>query len=345
MKPLANYFLPILILLLLGCTKEEQLDPIVLETNLGVWHVVSGTQDSIKVLEQDDEYVWAGTESNGLIKINKETFEVERIDKSNSGLRSNRITSLAYESSGERLWIGTQNSGLMSYRSDVWAVYDSLNGSLYNDHVTDIALFDVDVWVGTKSGLSRFNGNLWTTYFASITDLPSDDISKIAVSQYGALWVGTNDAGLMVGEPYNGAVYNTFNSPIKDNQVRAVAVDQSGIGYVATFNTYYKKDSYLWEEYDMTNSGIPSEFINAIVPDDDGTIYYATHGGFAYENRGSWTSYNSGNSPLPHNITDDCIIDEQGNVWIATFDGIAIYNPDGIRQTNVDALRSEIARE
>jgi ligand-binding sensor domain-containing protein len=60
-----------------------------------------------------------------------------------------------------------------------------------DDYVTAIAVApDGVAWFGTSSGVSRFDGETWTT-FTRFDGLAGDYVQSIAVAPDGTLWFGT----------------------------------------------------------------------------------------------------------------------------------------------------------
>jgi ligand-binding sensor domain-containing protein len=51
------------------------------------------------------------------------------------------------------------------------------------------------IWFGTDGGVSRFDGQTWTTYTEE-DGLAFSDVNVIAVDGEGALWFGTNGGGV-----------------------------------------------------------------------------------------------------------------------------------------------------
>src|SRR5205814_1660740 len=68
------------------------------------------------------------------------------------------------------------------------------NGLPQNDVKAVAQTPDGYLWIGTLSGLARFDGVVFTTYRRGHTvGLPSDAINALAVDTEGTMWVGTAD--------------------------------------------------------------------------------------------------------------------------------------------------------
>ena len=83
------------------------------------------------------------------------------------------------------------------------------------------------LWVGTRDGLARFDGNTFTTYHTSHTSgLPDNHITDLAVAEDGTLWVGT--AGGLAR--YRDGSFESLSDahPAVAGYIRAVTVGPNG---------------------------------------------------------------------------------------------------------------------
>jgi hypothetical protein len=128
-------------------------------------------------------------------------------------------------------------------------------------------------------------------------------------------------------------VYNTSNSGLPENYVRALAIDGQGNKWIGTLGGLAKFDGVNWTVYNTSNSGLPSNLVNAIAIDGQGNKWIGTYGGGLAKFDGvNWTVYNTSNSGLPSNIVWSIAIDGQGNKWIGT-DGGGLAKFDGVNWT------------
>jgi len=67
------------------------------------------------------------------------------------------------------------------------------NDGLANNSITGIAVTaNGIVWLGTRSGLSRFDGTTWTNYTEE-DGLANNRVNDVAVDQDGRAWMATNN--------------------------------------------------------------------------------------------------------------------------------------------------------
>ncbi len=112
-----------------------------------------------------------------------------------SGILSDTIYTLEVNGDGTQ-WIGT-DEGLNLHKTtltkDGWWVYLSDVG-LVNNHVQAIATDSTGlVWIGTRKGVSSFNGKeLWESFTVE-NGLSGNDIRDIAVDIDGSIWFATDN--------------------------------------------------------------------------------------------------------------------------------------------------------
>lgn len=139
-------------------------------------------------------------------------------------------------------------------------------------------------WIGTfKQGLIKYNGNA-TYYNSKNSTLPDSIVIRdIAVDKNDNIWLGS-DAGLIKYDRIEFTIYNTSNSPIAEDVVWSIAVDD---------------DNILWFSSCRFRQG-----------------------GLMKLDGQNWTLYTPENSELPSNSVCDVIVDSRNNKWIAMNDVI-----------------------
>lgn len=174
----------------------------------------------------DDEngFVWAGSDSSGLLKIDTKTKEVTQyindIEDENS-IPANQVGAIIRDIKGN-LWVGTTN-GLARYNEkndsfDVYKnkVYDK-NSLVYNDVRSIIEDREGVLWVGTYSGISIFDTESSIKYYnAGLDDgylLSENMVHGIYEDDEGYLWVGSRTKGVNIIDREN----NTSKSISMEN--------------------------------------------------------------------------------------------------------------------------------
>ena len=186
----------------------------------------------------DDEngFVWAGSDSSGLLKIDKNTKEVTQyinnIEDLNS-LPANQVGAIIRDSKGN-LWVGTTN-GLARYNEkndsfDVYKnkVYDK-NSLVYNDVRSIIEDREGVLWVGTYSGISIFDTESSIKYYnAGLDDgylLSENMVHGIYEDDEGYLWVGSRTKGVNIIDRENNtskSISMENNNVIQSNSINDI---------------------------------------------------------------------------------------------------------------------------
>ena len=186
----------------------------------------------------DDEngFVWAGSDSSGLLKIDKNTKEVTQyindIEDENS-IPANQVGVIIRDSKGN-LWVGTTN-GLARYNEkndsfDVYKnkVYDK-NSLVYNDVRSIIEDREGVLWVGTYSGISIFDTESSIKYYnAGLDDgylLSENMVHGIYEDDEGYLWVGSRTKGVNIIDRENNtskSISMENNNVIQSNSINDI---------------------------------------------------------------------------------------------------------------------------
>jgi hypothetical protein len=195
-----------------------------------------------------------------------------------------------------------------------WTTYTTPD--LASDFVLSIAIEGETKWFGTNNGVSVFDGENWTTYDTSNSDLASNRVNGIAIDAEGNKWFGAYNGGVSVlddgGTPHNKSddawtTYDAWTTPgLASNRIFAIAIDTEGNIWVGTeWGGVSKFDGATWTTYDPSNSGLASYHIYAIATDEEGNIWFATEpycvgsiptkigGGVSKFDGTTWTTYNT----------------------------------------------------
>ncbi|MEO5935278.1 MAG: response regulator [Duganella sp.] len=148
------------------------------------------------------------------------------------------------------------------------------------------------IWIGTQSGLARWDGYRVRSFHhnaADATSLPGDFIQTLHVDARGRLWVGTAAAGL--------AMY--------DN----------------------RKQHFV-----HLNEELSRGLVSAIASDAKGNLWIGTPTGLKFYDaiRGTVKNHTRETAPgLPDNQIRALLVDRSGNLWIGTGTGLARMKPGG----------------
>ena len=186
----------------------------------------------------DDEngFVWAGSDSSGLLKIDTKTKEVKQYINNIEDLNSipaNQVGAIIRDRKGN-LWVGTTN-GLARYNEkndsfDVYKnkVYDK-NSLVYNDVRSIIEDREGVLWVGTYSGISIFDTESSIKYYnAGLDDgylLSENMVHGIYEDDEGYLWIGSRTKGVNIIDRENNtskSINMENNNVIQSNSINDI---------------------------------------------------------------------------------------------------------------------------
>ncbi len=315
---------------------------------------------SIKALPNDE--IWVGTSHSGIIILNPEGEEINRISVTDSVQQQETNLSFSVETMAEdegRVWIGTYSGGIFYYdlEQEIVVKPESLQviqyeyrANIYDIHIDDMGM----VWAGTDDGLLLYDPELMEIQYQFIHDpinfesLVNNRIRVIYQDNSGLLWVGNEYGGVHNLQRKHAfiSINNGAQSPVRiiGDAVRAfslcdknrlwVAVDNEGI-YVLDYETFELIDN-INHDPDDPNS-ISVDGATRFLHDPDGGIWIGTWGGglnYYDPETGNFTRYlnESGNpASIPDNRVQVLFIDSSGRFWVGTENGLALFDPDSGR--------------
>ncbi len=153
------------------------------------------------------------------------------------------------------------------------------------------------LWIGTWSGLIRYNGYTTTVFHAGseLGDLKSNQISTLYEDAYNNLWIGTIRGGLFL----------------------------------------YKQDQKRFIPFASTDkpNTLLNDNVRAIQEDNEGNLWVGTEGGLSVLPKGDSVFYNfefsaGSNYGLPHNYITDLFMSSSGKLWVGTGAGLCELLPE-----------------
>ncbi len=193
----------------------------------------------------------------------------------------------------------------------VVTVYNEQNGLPTGEANTVIQTSDGYIWIGSYGGLIRYDGANIRNYSVEGA-ITSSSIRSLFEDSKGRLWIGTNDAGVVMMED---DVFTEISSP-EDNTflcIRDFTEDKNGNIYVAS------------------NSGIAQISEDKLVPFSADEVSGNTVYTIAVDSGGRvWGSMNSGDCAVIENGVLSCIFESE-----MLFNDDEIYSIDSDSQGNI----------
>ncbi|MGD8815295.1 MAG: two-component regulator propeller domain-containing protein, partial [Anaerolineales bacterium] len=281
-----------------------------------------------------DGYLWVGTYQNGMSRYDLEQriFTHYAHDPSDPySLAHGYATAILRDRSGI-LWIGGGVGGGLSklgVGAERFGHYRPLPNdpnSLSASLVTSIAGVDDILWVGTFSGLDRWDrtSGEWRNYQedpAEPTSLTNSTVRSVYVDRGGTLWVGT-EGGLDRFDPASDGFVH-YGGPV----VMWMHEGPSGRFWLATKDGFYEK---VDDQLVRIAEGWAWKIM--VLEDSQGIVWVGTSGdGLERFDplSGTWQYFKHDPevpTSLSHDFVEAIIEEPAGMIWAATGDGLNRYN-------------------
>ena len=208
-------------------------------------------------------------------------------------------------------------------------LYDSGSGLPTSESNAILATRDGFIWIGSYSGLIRYDGSDFERYNSS-TGITS--VNALFEDSRNRLWIGTNDNGLIYLERGKQTQF-TQDDGLLSSAIRTITEDPSGIIYAGTTHGIAYIEEVTGESGEaeqklslLNDPQLIGEYIIRLCTAPDGSIYGNTRSGalFSIQNK-RVTSFYNGPDINTGNVTTVFPDPERaGSVYIGT-DGNMVY--------------------
>ena len=294
--------------------------------------------DNVNCIDAYDGYLWFGTQNGLSVFDGANWYNFTTSD----GLIDNTIQAIHVSSSG--VWLGTDFG--VSYVD----LPNLFSGGIITSYTTADGLgnnvikcinedSDGNIWFGTNSGVTKYDGNNWFSIGTS-DGLPFGGVVDIDQGSNGDIYLCSGLGGLFI---YNGSVLNSFTETdgILDNKLRALVVDQQEQKWVGTSEGVTVLDNnfdFLMNHTTMLTLPAPDTLnpIEDVEMDSQGNIwvgvyvdYLVTEGGVCGYDGSQWLEYQVADGlvgPVVRAIT----VDDNDDLWVATSTGVSKISNHGL---------------
>lgn len=209
------------------------------------------------------------------------------------------------------------------------------------------------IWIGTESGLNRFDGRQFNVYTKNNSGLTGNELNTILADPCeDKVWIGTQRDGLCYFNYETESIVSVTDSGCdlltQDITDLSLAAD-SGI-WITHYHLgidYYDRKNKRFIPYSTQNvKGLEGNFWTS-VDDGQGNLYVGQHnGGMSVISLKDRTARNYRHDPdnpysLPHDEVRAIYIDRNRNIWVGTEDGLALFNPQTERFTTFRHIKDK----
>jgi signal transduction histidine kinase/CheY-like chemotaxis protein/ligand-binding sensor domain-containing protein len=201
---------------------------------------------------------------------------------------------------------------LSQYVTQTWTIEDGLP----QNSITAIEQTkDGFIWLGSRDGLIRFDGENFKTFNSTNTPVfTSDDIWTLLTDSKGNLWIGTHEGGLI---KYNDGKFQVFTvrDGLSDNSIWKLYEDHEGDLWVGTGGgglDEYKNGKFI--VFDTTD-GLSNDYVWSITEDNSGAIWVGTDGGYLNRIKDGKVKVYDNSMNYPGDYTMASLTDKDGNLW------------------------------
>ena len=273
---------------------------------------------------------WIGTIDHGLMKFDGKNWT----SYENAGvIDGSRVQDLLIDKNG-KLWIASIK-GLFTFDGFVWV---NMTNNLPSNNV--IALdedFNGNIWIATVNALVKYNGSSFQVFNSGNTDVQFLNLSSVACSNNGDIWVGTSGSGILRYHGDRWINYTTVAMSIfaNENQVLNISniikdliADKNGNLY--SFHIYdqalevrsalIRFDGTQWEELRLNL--LFALDVESFYLDTGNNIWMALNGGLVkYNPTQQLKFYDSDSYGYFSKQCTSFIIDQNGDGWLTTLGG------------------------
>ena len=176
----------------------------------------------------------------------------------------------------DSLWFGLTEDGVIRLRSGELTHWTAADGLIDNRIVSILPASDGTIWVGTRRGVSRWDGNRWQGWERLGYPYHPDGlrVSRLLETKDGTIWAATNEdfARWKHGE------WTTYQRAPACFTSFALLETNDGSLWAGCSTGLYRWTGSSWREYGKSE-GIPDNRWSRLIQGTNGILYAATRSG------------------------------------------------------------------
>ena len=177
-------------------------------------------------------------------------------------------------------------------------------------------------WFGTQSGVSKFDGTIWTTY--TTTDGLVDNYATCIAydNTNDKIWIGTNN-GVSV---YDGSTFVNYTTAdgLVDNSTMDLVVDDNGIAWVTSFSGLSKIDNGTITNF-TTVDGMSSDLTTRVLAVESDLYVGTLNAGFMIYDGSTFQAVGTEDGLLD-NYVSAIEVDDAGNIYVGSYAGVTVFD-------------------
>ncbi len=314
--------------------------------NFDLYYQLSGGNLEIICMHIDNGYLWMGTTTDGVYRLDIEKKQLTH------PIKKGNITSIYRDNEGE-LWIGSWEKGVFLVKAN--GKIENFKNDPKNPHSLSSNFARSccednlgNIWIGTFNGLNQYDKRTGLFQNHTASDTQSDGLTHSSIwcivkDNQGTLWLGTYFGGVNYFNPeyeiYTRYTYSSNETKGLSNPVVGRTIeDKNGNLWIGTEGgglNYYNRHTreFKWYRPQEGRNSISHNNVKALYYDaDKEIIWIGTHLGGLNKldiRSGQFTHYRmkaGDESSLPSDIIRD-ITPYKDHLIVATQDGICLFNP------------------
>ena len=286
------------------------------------WTIFQSPEQVNDFVELGD-YFWLATNS-GVVRLHKEDKTSQRWTILNSNLPSSHIQSITIDQSNQ-IWIGTYDLMLARWTGSDWEVLEVSEDVISENHIRTLYTLEIDesdnIWIGSTSGLIKYDGENWQRWHQSIGTPSLGDVWSIAFGENGETFFASFFAYKMEGD----SIYDLSQNDPNLFAYGDASLEryEDGVWFIAPFNSIAFYQDGTWEIYPFFSEEhwdpVGPFDITSMTKNPQGELLVTTDNGLLYRFTGNqWVleehpQIEATTSALTQQLFH---YDEHGNSWL-----------------------------
>ena len=189
------------------------------------------------------------------------------------------------------------------------------------------------LWVGTRSGLARFDGVRFIA--ADWPPAKGAQVGSLCQSKDGSLWIALEGQGVLRWSEQGVERYSPTNG-LNSSFARDILAAKDGSVWIATRGGLTRYRAGEFRTF-TPEDGLASPLVEVICEDAAGDLWVGTSGGLHCVRNATVTATLTTNEGLPGNSVTALWADGVGRLWIGTSEGLAVRSAGQLRTPYTEA--------